>query len=138
MQISKEKIASLFTNYPYIKLAYLIGSYAKGLPRADSDLDIALVVEKEDVENINYSEIYNKISKIIKHPNLDIRIVVENKTDPLYLFEIAKGKLLYVKEEEKRVEFEKKAMLMYYDSQHLRDIFNKYIDKRIEKGSYGK
>ena len=78
------------------------------------------------------------IGEAVKHPNLDLRVVTKKIDSPLFLFQVAGGKLLYARDEKERVEFEKRAALLYYNTQHLRDIFHYYLNKRLEKGEYGR
>jgi predicted nucleotidyltransferase len=136
--INLPELRSVLAKYPQVKLAYLIGSSAEGTTRADSDLDIVLVVEAQGVKKIDFGEIYLQVAKTINHPNLDLRVVALGETDPLFLFNTIKGKLLYAQSEQDRVNFEAKTMVYYYDTQHLRDTFRYYLDKRIEEGEYGR
>ena len=119
-------------------MAYLIGSVANGRARQDSDLDIALVVDRDQFDTIDYGQIHLSISHALREKNLDLRLVTEDKISPLYMRQIASGKLLYDRNEEERVDFEAKTMINYFDTQHLRDIFHYYVDKRIEGGQYGR
>jgi len=136
--LKENQLKKLLNAIPEVELAYLIGSFQENRLRKDSDLDLVLVVNKAGLQNFDYQEIYGAISKTVQNINLDLRIVAEGETDPLFLFQVSKGMLLYSKSEQKRVDFETKAMLRYYDTQHLRNIFNKYMLERIEKGNYGK
>jgi len=136
--INKERLTKILRLFPVIRLAYLIGSVAKKNQRQDSDLDIVLVVESQDLNKIDYGKLYSSLSKTIQHQNLDLRLVSLEQNDPLFLFQVIGGKLLYSKEEKERVAFEKKSMLNYFDTQHLRNIFHYYLDKRISRGTYGR
>lgn len=78
---------------------------------------------------------YSEIQSVLSH-ELDLRIVTLDSS-PLFLFEVIDGDLLYMKSEEDRVEFVRESLLAYYRTQHLRDIFNHYLDQRIEEGTYG-
>jgi predicted nucleotidyltransferase len=122
---------------PEIKLAYLIGSAARGSLRADSDLDIVLVVDSDYLEKVDFGSLYLTLSRTVNHPNLDLRMAALKKTDPLFLFNVIGGELLYSRDEKERVNFEAKTMIYYYDTQHLRNIFHHYLNQRLEKGEYG-
>lgn len=135
MNLDIKKIQIILKTFPEVRLAYLIGSALTGTDRQDSDLDIVLVINKEEIKN--FEKIYLLLNKVVNHENLDLRLVTE-KSDIVYLFEVVNGKLLYACDEKTRVSFEKKVMLFYYDTQHVRNIFHYYLDKRIEQGTYGK
>ncbi len=134
--VDKNIIRQLGEKFPEIIGVYLIGSRAKGEARRDSDLDIVVVVRKVPVERLK--SIFEEFSKNIQLPNLDLRIVIPEETDPLFLFQVIKGELLYSKSEEEKVKFETKAMKLFYDTQHLRNIFHFYLKERLSKGGYGR
>lgn len=136
--IDLPKFQEALAKIPEVKLAYLIGSTAAGKTRQDSDLDIVLVVEPENLGKIDFGSIYFSLNQLVHHPNLDLRVVALGKTDSLFLFNVIKGQLLYARSEPDRVNFEAKTMIFYYDTQHLRNIFHYYLDQRLEKGEYGR
>ena len=135
--INAQKLAQLLKQYPGIIAAYLIGSVAEGRERQDSDLDIALLVEKNFDLNL-FGSLYQKINSLVGHPNLDLRIVIPEKTDPLFLFQLLGGKLLYARNQKELISLEVKIMKLYYDSQHLRNIFHYYLNRRLEGSTYGR
>ncbi len=134
----KKLVQSLLKNIPEVDLAYLIGSAVSGHQRKDSDLDLALVVNAENFKNFDYGKVHLKVQAVLSDVNLDLRVILPDKTDYVYLYQVAQGKLIYSKTESARIEFEKKAMLHYFDTQHIRDIFHYYLDERIEEGTYGR
>ena len=135
---SKYKLKLLLTKVPPVKLAYLIGSFATGQARRDSDLDIVLVTDKEGLRKLDYSKLYRQINHMIHSFSLDLRLIVPEETNPIFLFQIYKhGDLLYAASEKDRVEFEIRSMKYYFDSQHLRNIFNSHLDRSFENRTYG-
>lgn len=50
---------------------------------------------------------------------------------------VVKGKLIYSRNENSRVEFEVKVLQRYYDSERLRQIRFYYLDQRLKEGTYG-
>ncbi len=135
--INAQKLAQLLKQYPGIIAAYLIGSVAEGRERQDSDLDIVLLAEKNFDLNL-FGPLYQKINSLVGHPNLDLRIVIPEKTDPLFLFQLLGGKLLYARNQKELISLEVKIMKLYYDSQHLRNIFHYYLNRRLEGSTYGR
>ncbi|MEA2036415.1 MAG: nucleotidyltransferase domain-containing protein [Nanoarchaeota archaeon] len=130
-----KKIENILTSVPEVKLAYLIGSRSKGNALENSDVDIVLVTSRDEVKSIDYSHLYGQIQSVLSD-ELDLRIVSLDSS-PLFLSEVIDGELLYVKSEEDRVEFVRESLLVYYRTQYLRDIFNQYLDQRIEQETYG-
>lgn len=132
----RKKINSLFNNKNIIAV-YLIGSYAQGSERADSDLDIAIVLQT--LKDFNYDSFYSQMSDFFPDKNVDLRIVMATSTSPLFLFQIIKhGILLFEQSRNERLRFENYALKIYYDTQHLRDIYNYYLDKRFTTQLYGR
>jgi predicted nucleotidyltransferase len=70
------------TSFPInIEQFYLFGSYAKGIPHKDSDIDVALIVEHLD-ENYNFLEIEPQLWRLKRQ--VDYRIephVIARDTD---------------------------------------------------------
>jgi len=136
--IDQKKLKLILGRYREILAAYLIGSASQeGSMRKDSDLDIVLLASRR-FNLAKFGRLYQEIDRIINHPHLDLRIVIPEKTDPLFLFQLLKGKLLFVRNPKKQIEQEVKFMKLYYDSQHLRNIFHHYLDKRLEERVYGR
>ncbi len=138
MLVDKNKLHHLLVKLPQIKLAYLIGSYASGYQRQDSDVDIVLIVEEKSLDQLDYGKLYLQVHQCVNHPDLDLRLVLPSQTDPLFLFEIInKGKLLYERNKGERVNFEVKSMKYYYDTRYLRQIFNLALEKSFKQKTYG-
>lgn len=135
--INLKKLTKILKNHSFIIAAYLIGSIAQKRDRKDSDLDLILLVDK-NFKPERFGTLYRKISVLVSHPNLDLRIARLEDTDPLFLFQILGGRLLFARNTKELVKTEVKIMKLYYDSQHLRNIFHYYLNKRLEKGIYGR
>lgn len=136
-QYNKKQFTSILNKNKHVMVAYLFGSYAKNREREDSDLDIVIVLNS--LFNFDYSLIYDKISSFFPDKNLDLRVIIPKETSPLFLFQIVKsGICLFEKSKEQRLQFETYALKMYYDSQHLRDVYNYYLDKRFANHTYGR
>lgn len=119
------KLKKLFSTYPSILVAYFYGSQVTGYTNKQSDLDLAVIVDNADI--IKYGELYLKVHQIIKEKEVDLRIVASRGT-PTYLFQILKnGQAIYQREELERVRFESKVLRDFYDTQHIRDIYDSYL-----------
>ena len=135
--LNLSKFKKICRQHPLIIAAYLTGSVAEKRERKDSDLDIILLVERNFSLKC-FGELYQKINRLISHPNLDLRLVTLEETDPLFLFQLLQGKQLFARDKQEIVVLEVKIMKLYYDSQHLRNIFHYYLNQRLEKGTYGR
>lgn len=124
-QKTQGKLKELFKTYPQIIAAYFYGSQVAGYASRKSDLDLALI--SDDSVTMDYGDLYLKINKILKDREIDLRIVNKNSS-PLYLFQLfKKGLRVYQRDELDRVKFEAAALINFYDSQHLRDIYKSYL-----------
>lgn len=96
-----------------IIFAYLYGSYAFRTIHKESDIDIAVYIKEGDLEFYlkKDNELLSTLSLISS--KIDIRIL---NVMPLVLkFEvISEGKLLFSKDEEKRVDFETESYYRYF------------------------
>ncbi len=99
---------------------------------------ILYLEEEKSLDQLDYGKLYLQIHQCVNHPNLDLRLILPSQTDPLFLFEIInKGKLLYEKDKGERVNFEVKSMKYYYDTRHLKQIFNLALEKSFKQKTYG-
>ena len=114
---------------PKIKLAYVLGSVVSGRERAESDFDLAIVVD--DATKTNYDQIYQLISNLSFPKDLDLSIVDKNSS-PLFLFQITgTGECVYQKSVADKVAFEAYVMENYYDTAHLRNVYSSYLKERF-------
>lgn len=126
MDFEKE-IIETFQRHPEVIAVYLFGSYASGRQLEGSDLDVAVLLatpvkgkELHDLEMTYFRELSERIPK-----NLDI--VILNRAGEILTHEIlTKGKLVYERDRDKRVEFEARRIVDYLD-------FLPYFE-RMQKG----
>jgi uncharacterized protein len=93
----KDYIVLLKNNRINYEQVYLYGSYGKGNPREDSDIDIAIIAEKWDPDilesQFNLKKIARKIDiRIEPRPIIKADII---DPDPFISEIIRKGKLIY-------------------------------------------
>lgn len=100
-----------------IKLIYIFGSYAKGTNNKNSDVDIAVLLDKYTP----YDKI-NLISELVGILNRsDIDVVILNDANPILKFQVIKyGKIIYMVSEYEKVIFESKTMDEYMDMEFFR------------------
>lgn len=110
---------------PRILAAYIFGSYAKGIHNKESDFDIAVVVENKKL--ITEEAVYELLKDVPLPKDPDISIV-DKTSSPIFLFQIIKsGTRIYAKDENSVIAFEAYVLKDYYDTQHIRNIYNYYL-----------
>lgn len=130
-----KKIQKIFAKQPDILSVYLFGSQVGGFAGQKSDLDLAVVVENK--KKLNEFDILELLSEIRFPKDLDIS-VVDKSSSPLFLFEItSQGKRIYEKNKEQATVFEAKTLHLYYDTQHLRNIYRYYLKEAFKEETYG-
>lgn len=116
--ISKEAL-DLFKAYP-IKFAYLFGSYARNDVGPMSDIDIAIYLDDEIDENKRFDirlELIGKVGRLLKTEKLDL--IILNDVDIALAYQVVyDGKIIYCKDELKRIRFEARTMSQYFDQQY--------------------
>ena len=80
-----EKLRRVFARYPEVLVAYLYGSYAKGLEGPLSDIDIAIITKNEEV----IIELMADIAKELKIPEEKVSIVNLLHVDPVLRLKIS-------------------------------------------------
>jgi uncharacterized protein len=97
IDLLKEKLDT-FAN---VNFAYLFGSYANGTQKDKSDVDIAVFLNKNDLDSqlqLNY-----ELSKLLKK---DVDLVILNNVKNLFLLESIFKDAIVLKESQKRIDYE--------------------------------
>jgi len=98
-----DKLAELLRQQcPEIRLAFLHGSAKEGVVKEASDIDIAVLIEGKARLEI-YEKIYDIVGSVAAHANCDVGIL--NNADPVFRFEVLRGKLLFYREREEYLYF---------------------------------
>jgi len=113
-----------------ILFAYLYGSFSKSVERKDSDIDIGIFVkDSSDMEKYYPEKLALKIERMIGG-EIDIRIL--NDRDIIFLHQVLKyGKLLFSKNEKKRIKFETDVYKKYIDFVYYMEEYDRIRRRRI-------
>lgn len=128
------QIQSRVGKEPNILAVYLFGSLLKGYAGRESDFDLAVVVDrkKQDSEDT----IYELIKNIQFPKNLDLS-VVDRGSSPLFLFQVvSKGQRIYERNRRDMVQFEAFVLHNYYDTVHLRAIYERHLKNKFSQATY--
>ena len=105
-QILKE----YFEGHPEIEVAYIFGSVACGKANVLSDIDIAIILDSQQVNERLYrygykAEILTDLIKALKTNNVDL-VILDEANSLLKHRVLYFGKLIYSKNEKKRIQFQ--------------------------------
>ena len=115
----KSKLSNILAPNDTVLFAYLFGSYAEGIQREDSDIDIAVYLNDTSLDarlSLHHS-LEKKLSK-------EVDLVVLNEVKNIYLLEAILRKGLLLKEHELRAFFEVEKNHEIIDFKQ----FKRYID----------
>jgi len=115
-----------------IQAIYLFGSHATNTVNPMSDIDIAVLLHEEMVEDMVeiYWELLRRISDALHTDRLDL--VILNKSEPALKFNVIKdGILIYERDSVARVRFERRTINQYLDMQYIWEYYDAKLKKRL-------
>jgi predicted nucleotidyltransferase len=126
-------LPTLFQKWDEVVAAYLFGSHARGCVGPLSDVDVAVLFDEgADIDHI-YLKLCVEVSKALHTDEVDLLIL--NKAPVTLKHKVLKeGKMLFCRDEIKRIRFQVKVINDYIDTKPLRDMYNRELFKRIKKG----
>ena len=127
-QLFQRQLAKILKKQKVV-FAYLFGSQAKDEAGPLSDIDLAVYLD-EKVPRREYFDI--KLELIGEFMDLfksnDIDVVILNEAPPLLSHRILKeGKVIYSQDEKKRIFYETKAFMRYFDWDYFEEKFTQRI-----------
>jgi len=120
----REILKEYFRKHPEIEVAYIFGSTVQGRTSAFSDIDIAVILDSQQVNKKSYrygykAEILTDLIKVLKTNNVDL--VILNESNCLLGHRVLYfGNLIYCKNEKKRIQFQINTINKYNDFKQLR------------------
>ncbi len=117
-----------------VVLCYLFGSVARGEEHKESDVDIAVLFEK-DIKKENFlrkeGELISLFSKIFSER--EINLVNLAIASPLLCQNVVlEGQLIYAKDENERIFFQIRTLHQYEEYSHLSDIYSLVLKEKIK------
>jgi len=119
----KKILRPYFQKHPEIEVAYIFGSTVQGRTNVLSDVDIAVILDRQQVNEKSYrygykAEILTDLIKLLKTNNVDL--VILNEASPLLRHRVLYfGSLVYSKNEKKRIQFQVETINKYNDFRQL-------------------
>lgn len=115
----RQRLSGALADLAGVRLAYLFGSRASGRARADSDIDVAVLL---DPERVGGAEAYGRevrrlagaLGRVVSSASLDI--VLLNEAPCLLRHRVlAGGRLLFARSEQERVRYAIRTIREYQD-----------------------
>jgi predicted nucleotidyltransferase len=119
----KEILAGYFKTRSEIEVAYIFGSLAQGRINILSDIDIAIIIDIQQIKERQYhygykAEVLADLIKLLKTNKVDL--VILNEANPLLRHRVLYfGRLIYSKNEKNRIQFQVDTINKYIDYKYL-------------------
>ena len=130
-----ESLKSVISEHKEVIAAYLYGSVAQGIMREDSDIDVGVLLADDAAPDYRYGvrmagEIQSRC-----HLAREVDLRVLNRRPVRFLNQVLRyGKLVFVRDEKKRVAFETGVLKAYLD---FKPFFREYDRERRRRLIYG-
>ncbi len=120
------------------RLTYLFGSHASGAARADSDVDVAVLLSETSADQ-RFEARLAFIGALTARLRTDaVDVVLLNEAPPALAFEVLKrGRLLHAVTDLERIEFQVRTVRAYEDTAPLRRLLAAALNRRLRSGRFG-
>jgi predicted nucleotidyltransferase len=111
-------IRDVLRRFPEVCSAWLFGSMARGTPRPDSDLDVALLFRDRGTTVADVHELIGRIAAHLEGvaPGRRIDLVSLEAQGPVFQHRVlSEGRLVLDTDPRRRVDFESDAYVRYFD-----------------------
>jgi len=138
-KIDLPQITSYLAEQPDVVVAYLFGSVAPGQANARSDVDIAILLQKGLDEEATLARQLAILVALQEMADREVQVTILNRASPFLAYQVLKeGLRLYQRDKAERVEFEVRAMKMYFDIQPMLAYQNRALLRRIKESGLGR
>lgn len=139
MKLSREtleKLKKYFSEKPEVSAAYLYGSFARDEAKKDSDIDLGVLITRSGTKRGRFDIPQVRMTEEIEQL-LDKEVEVQDLESCGVEFShrvLSEGRLVYCRDERKRMEFEEKLIRTYFDLKPFFDEYSKSISEIARKG----
>ena len=121
----EKRCGKIFKDHP-ISAAYIFGSTAMETRSQESDVDIAVLLDKRLSKKARFALRLKLMEKIARALKKEADVVVLNDVASLFFkyVIISEGKVVYQKDESERADFECRLMGIYFDYQPFLELYN--------------
>jgi len=131
LQVLREKLSPLFTKSGVI-LAYLFGSQAKGEIGPMSDIDIAVLWNKEEKEKLKKSLLLqSRIKERLRTECIEVGSLNDQALS--FCYNVIKDGICIFGKEKDRVEYETSILNEYLDFSYLAEEYNRAFTQAMRK-----
>ncbi len=125
-----DALAKLFEGEEKVLVAYVFGSYAKGVATPRSDFDIAVLLSETPQRLLDYYlHLINRLSEVLGD---SIDLVILNVVPPALKHQVIRyGKPIYIRDEQARIVFEARAISEYLDFARILKRYDECLMRRI-------
>lgn len=130
-----EALKSVISEHEEVIAAYLYGSAAQGIMREDSDIDVGVLLADDAAPDYRYEVRMSGEIQSRCHLAREVDLRVLNRRPIRFLNQVLRyGKLVFVRDEKKRVEFETGVLKEYLD---FKPFLREYDRERRRRLIYG-
>ncbi|MBI3912216.1 MAG: nucleotidyltransferase domain-containing protein [Armatimonadetes bacterium] len=134
----RPELERLFQAHP-VRLAYLFGSHAAGRAHADSDVDVAVLLDEHLTADERFAQRLELIGELMRvFRTEDVDVVILNEAPPALAYEVLRGgRVLFRRDEQARIEYAARTLREYWDTAPLRRIRAEALERRVRSGQFG-
>jgi predicted nucleotidyltransferase len=122
-----------------VLLAYLFGSVVSGRSNPMSDVDLAVLVQRQpDPRSLLERQLSLSLG-VAQYAGREVDLVLLNQASPLMRYEVTRhGRVLYERRPAERIAFEVRARQRYFDLKPMLEFHGDVVLRRIEEVGLGR
>ena len=132
----KSAVAACVSKQKEVQAAYIFGSVATGRVRADSDIDIAVLLARRmlPARTLSYRlKLMADLGAALRRS--DVEVIMLNDAPPLLAHRVlSRGKLVYERSASARVRFQVQTASRYFDLIPTLEMHIRYVKQHVREG----
>ncbi|MGQ9583942.1 MAG: type VII toxin-antitoxin system MntA family adenylyltransferase antitoxin [Anaerolineae bacterium] len=133
-RVDQGGMCTYFATQSDVVVAYLFGSVAQGRANAQSDVDVAVLLEGDLSEHAFVERQLDLMLALDNYADREVQVTLLNRASPLLAYQVTRyGVLLYERDRLERLAFEVRAMKVYFDVKPMLDFFTRVAIERIKE-----